>query len=104
MYFSSVSPDPFIPEQHALDIAYHVRLHMARQKFVKDPEFAGFLRTDIDPGELELFAKPVQHIDICLVGENRGDIDLIYLSARGLVEFLGPEGPECNRDSCALRG
>ena len=103
MYFSSVSPDPFIPEQHALDIAYHIWLHMTGQKFVKNPEFAGLLRTDINPGELELFAKPVQHIDICLVGENRGDIDLMYGSARGLVEFLRPEGPECNRGSCALR-
>ena len=43
-------PDPFAPEQHALDIADPVRLHMARQELIEDIEFAGFLRADIDPG------------------------------------------------------
>ena len=43
-------PDPFIPEQHALNIADLVLLHMSPQELFQYLDFMGIFRSGIDPG------------------------------------------------------
>jgi len=98
------SPDPFTPEEHALDIVDHVRLHMSRQELVKDPEFVDLFLVNVDSGYLELFAKPVQHLEVCRVHDGRGKAASgTHGSAHGLVDLFLPGGPECDTGSLALR-
>jgi hypothetical protein len=71
-YPAAEGTDPFTPEQHALDIIDPVRLHMARQEFVQEPEFVDLFLVNVDSGFQEQFAKPVQHLEVCLVHDGRG--------------------------------
>ena len=97
------STDPFIPEQHALDAACPIRLHMTREKFGKDCEFAKFLKADVDAVHPDLFVKPVQHTDVCLVHETRKEaISCTYRSAHDRMKLFRLGGPECNTGSWAL--
>jgi hypothetical protein len=92
-------PYPFTPEQHALDIVNPVRLHMLRQKLVKYPEFMDLHRADVDSGQAELFAKPVQHLVVCLVHERRREaLSFAHgpVPGKGALFHLRPEYDTCS--------
>jgi hypothetical protein len=104
MYLAAEGTDPFTPEKHALDIVDPVRLHMSRQELVKDPQFVDLLLVNVHSGQLELFTKPVQHLQVCLVHEDREKtVPGTHGYDLSFVDLLCMGGPEYYTGSLALR-
>ena len=60
----AIAPYPFIPEQHALDIAVRYGADVAGEEFQKDGQLGDFCGAELDPVHTEEIA---DHLPCCIV-------------------------------------
>ena len=101
-YVAPEDPNPFTPEQHALDIAVLVWLYMPVQELIEDPEFPGLFRTEVDSTHAEQVAEPFRPFGFRHVGWGRIEGVTPAFQNAWNGELSRPKDSECCTGSCCL--
>jgi hypothetical protein len=105
LYPPAKGPDPFTPQQHALDVVETVPLHMVRQEIIEYMKFVDLVSADINAGQTELLVKLVRHFLVCGLHEVWGNTVFgTHGSARGEGYLFPLKRPGCDNGSCAHCG